>query len=396
MKLAYVHGSAPLFGGDDSLVKEIVTGVFLEMEAEIAEIDLGRIHPPFFDGEATRAVDGAIEKMRASDGVVLASRTSFLSPCAILMNFLEYFGLPEYAGVLDGKHAMLLLFSRDGGEKSALAALSDTVSHLGAYAVTKIGLQARHLRDAAAADIVGKACEDFYRAVKLKRKYIIPRDFGGPAGAEPAKGAPKPKPSGARAAESGALTSEQEKNIDELAKLFAKKIGVDETEKAAPPPPKPRQKAAPPPPAKNREDILDDFPFNDEDEAAALLGSLDFEAALKKAAAAAAPQEKTAQQITRNLPDRFLPLLSAGLHAVIQMNIFGNEEFSGYLDIRSTDCAYHDGAAPAPDIVIMADSAMWLDVLNGKFTAQKAFMVGGLKVRGDFVLLSKFDNLFKL
>jgi hypothetical protein len=35
-------------------------------------------------------------------------------------------------------------------------------------------------------------------------------------------------------------------------------------------------------------------------------------------------------------------------------------------------------------------------VLTRKYTAQKAIMIGGLKVRGNFVLLTKFDMLFKL
>ncbi|MCL2217297.1 MAG: SCP2 sterol-binding domain-containing protein, partial [Defluviitaleaceae bacterium] len=108
------------------------------------------------------------------------------------------------------------------------------------------------------------------------------------------------------------------------------------------------------------------------------------------------PRLKTARQITQNLPHYFQPQLSSGLQAVIQISITGEEAFEGFLYIHSTECSYSEGAAPAPDIIIMADTAVWMDVLKNKHTAQKAFMIGGLKVRGDFVLLTKFDTLFKL
>ena len=442
MKLVYVHGSMPYFENEDSFVRDKIKGVFLELEADFDEVDLGRIHPPFFDGETTRAVDSIIDKIRAGDGIIFAARTNLYAPSAVLMNFLEYLGLPEYSGVLAGKHIMLVLFSKDGGEKTALNLLDGIVSHLGGFIASQIGLQSAHLTDSneQANEFIGRICEDFYRVVRQKRNFIIPQDFSRQTGELYFVENPLANTTAQKQPIKENFTHEEERDIEELSRLFSKKFGESDDApsfagqiQASPPkqnevpiihstetarirvtsPPTHTNQAsklsstmrgdvqgsiqAETPPIHAHEVVQIRPPVQAETPPIRINEPVQASPPLKiEPPAAPTPRIKTAKQITQSLPHYFQPQLSAGLRAVIQISIFGEEEFTGFLYIHSTECTYTEGPAPAPDIVIMADSNMWLDVLNGKFTAQKAFMVGGLKVRGDFVLLSKFDNLFKL
>ena len=108
------------------------------------------------------------------------------------------------------------------------------------------------------------------------------------------------------------------------------------------------------------------------------------------------PRVPTLRQQTQSLTNHFQPQMAAGLEEVIQISISGEEEFEGYITISAGDCTYTDGQTQNPDISILTDSQTWKSVIKGKVTAQKAFMVGQLKVRGNFVLLAKFEQLFKI
>ncbi|MCL2049858.1 MAG: SCP2 sterol-binding domain-containing protein [Defluviitaleaceae bacterium] len=361
MKITYFLGNITQYDHGLSEVVRRVKNVFTELEAETDSVDLGALHPPYYDGDTTSAIDGIMEKVKLSNGIVLACTAQLFAPTALMQCFLEYLQHPDYADILKNKHCMVVVLSQEGGEKSALDYLNKAVQYFGGYAVSQIGLQVKHLAQPETDEFIDKAAEDFYRAVKLNRQYVIPTDtITKEVVVEKTVVVEKPIIQ-AEPARLEPFSDTQEKEIEEISLLFTEKMKGAPIAEESPAPvaepaifkPKPAALPSPTPQA---------------------LGQ--------------------AKRLTQELPNRFQSQLSAGLQALVQINISGNEQFDCYLNIHSTECTYYDGQAPAPDITIMADSAIWTDVLSGKSTAQKAFMIGGIKVRGDFVLLTKFDTLF--
>ncbi len=101
------------------------------------------------------------------------------------------------------------------------------------------------------------------------------------------------------------------------------------------------------------------------------------------------------KQQTQALEKKFLPQNANGLVTEIQIKITGEENFDATIHINGTECRFHEGGSSSADVTIIGTTDVWKDVLSGFVTTQKAFMTGQLKVRGNFVLLPRFDTLFK-
>ncbi|MDR1538684.1 MAG: SCP2 sterol-binding domain-containing protein [Clostridiales bacterium] len=377
MKITVLLGAVPNHSlGLETIVK-IAEGVLAELGLEVSIIDLSSRKIPFFDGKPKESVDAIIGSVRESAGVVFATTVQLLGPCAVLQSLLEYLELPDYQSAFESKNCLLLAVSRSGGERTCLDYLSKAVTSIGAFDSIRIGLPESELselmRHEEKKDIFEKQVEDFFRLVRQNRKFFIlaePVRYASIESRLPKintkerevlrsieKKRKQPLDEIAKKLNLDDFDEKQAKDISEISQFFAKKYAEPKT----------------------------DAPAIEADAASEGEEALDVK-----------PRTATCRQMTQGLVRHFQSQLAHGLNAVLQLQISGSEPFSGYYTIQNIECSYDDGTALNPDITILSDSNVWRDVLSGKYTAQKAFMIGRLKVRGNFVLLTKFDHLFSV
>ena len=380
LKITAIYGAMPGFDHGLARINNVIYETFKELGETVGEHVLSAAGLHFYDGIPTAAAENIIQEIIASDGIILSFATNLFAPCAVMQVFFEHLSNEKFLNCLDNKNIFLITSSAGYGESLSLSYVSKIVSTLGGYPAVSLGLNHQLVSgmDEELQASIEKYAEDYYRIIRQNRKFIIPRDIiGAPVTANSAAPAPAQKLSQeemsvllgeepepkitaselAKTVDMDSFTQKQEEDIDEITQYFATKYKEDvQQSKGVPVIREPLIQAAPSP----------------------------------------APRLKTCRQMTQNLPHYYQPQLAGGINATVQFSITGDDTFDGYLTIANTECDYSDGLAQAPDITIMCDSSVLLDVLKGKFSAQKAFMTGNLKVRGNFVLLTKFDQLFKL
>ena len=376
MKITLLYSlSADRSLGLDRIIR-IAVNVLSELGLTVKEIDLNASKLPCFEEKNNDQAGDIIKDIRDSAGVVFASAVTLPFTPAPLAVFLEYLTLPEYADVMRDKNCFLVLASENGGERSALESLSRALQRLGAYDCVKTGLQRIDIKNIDAGEgyrgIFEKIVEDYYRIIRQDRKFFMPLDYPRLPASEELPAA-QTEPAGA--SESGGNEKKRKISLNDL----TKKLNLDNLDENQ---------------ADDINEISDYFSKVISEHHQADSTSPVFVQSLDRDLSRVSESPSSCKQLTQSLTHHFQPQLSHNLSAVIQLQVTGAEAFNGFLTIRNTECAYADGASPNPDITIITDAAVWRDVCLGKYSAQKAFMIGRLKVRGNFVLLTKFDHLF--
>ena len=432
MKLLAIYAAVPGFDPGVGSALRIVTDCLTELGEPVNRISLSDIHMPYYDGRAAHSMQPLLDALRDADGVLFAVAAGGDAPCALAKAFFEHM---DGAGrpLLKNKSCLLLTVGNDGGEYAALDYLSRLVHRHGGFDAVRI---CAFPGDAAAQEAnvlaIERQAEDYFRILRQNRHYAAPRLIPPIADTQKPKSKAKPKAEPVPTPEPEPRPRDKDGSLaDDLSDEAYAALFGDEAPDAKParpttqapapavipPAPSGIEKPQAQAPAQPRNAITELYekhkqtaaggsdedvseitqffaqkylktgetlqPVSMEPVAAALQGGVP------------APKAKSIKQMTQSLPHSFDVLAAAGVQAVFQISIYGAESFEGYISIQGGDCEYADGQAEHHDISIQADTRAWADVLKGKHTAQRAFMMGHLKVRGNFVLLTKFDQIFK-
>ncbi len=86
--------------------------------------------------------------------------------------------------------------------------------------------------------------------------------------------------------------------------------------------------------------------------------------------------------------------MAQGVDAVIGFDLSGEEAGEHTLTIRDNQCHYHVGLEANMTLLIEADSALWLAIVNGDIDGTQAYLAGEYKASGDLELLARFESFF--
>jgi putative sterol carrier protein len=108
------------------------------------------------------------------------------------------------------------------------------------------------------------------------------------------------------------------------------------------------------------------------------------------------PEELTIAKLMDLMPKAFVPEKAAGVDAVIQYHLSGDQGGDWVVRISNGTCTVEPGNVEKASLVLTADSADYLKIISGELNAMSAFAEGKVKLKGDLALAMKLMNYFKL
>jgi putative sterol carrier protein len=92
------------------------------------------------------------------------------------------------------------------------------------------------------------------------------------------------------------------------------------------------------------------------------------------------------------LPSRFNPDKAQGVDATVQVNITGPNGGAWTVTIKDQKLKATEGTHPSPTISISIAETDYMNVINGKMSAEKAFFTGRLQFKGNIALALKLKE----
>ena len=380
LKIVAVNGSPHAGIGNTSLMLEMVRPALAEEGFELEVIDLAGQHIEYCTGCAFCMEKGGcwidddhrkiLEKLLAADGIILASPVYFLHVTGRMKTFIDRSLALGHKPRPTWKPGLALSVSAGMGETDTADYLANALRVFGAFSVGTLTAMATQPGGFLGKEaVVARAVDlsrDLARAIKEKRRYpATDRDlrfyqFMG-----------------------SLIESNRETTMKHDYRHWQEHGFYGGFEKYI---------------QQNRTEV----PFHDSMRQAWIKGMIEEQKSRKKAQpatdkegqGAAVREAGKCRELLRAMPLGFNPDAAAGMTAVAQFEISGNEQFTSHLKIADGACTYHEGPADKPSLVIKSPAHVWLKISRGELDGQKAFMEGQYRVEGDLGLLLQLRTLF--
>ena len=92
------------------------------------------------------------------------------------------------------------------------------------------------------------------------------------------------------------------------------------------------------------------------------------------------------------LPAQFKPDKAAGIDVVAQINITGPEGGNWTVAIKDLKLQVTEGTYPSPTVTLKMNENDFLDMVNGRLSAEKAFFTGRVQFKGNIGVALKLRD----
>jgi putative sterol carrier protein len=104
-------------------------------------------------------------------------------------------------------------------------------------------------------------------------------------------------------------------------------------------------------------------------------------------------EAKTPKEFFDNvLPTRFKPENSSGIDVIAQINITGENGGNWVVTVKNQKMQIAQGINPAPTLTLEVEDDDFMDLMNKKISAEKAFFTGKVKFKGSLSLALKLRD----
>ena len=92
------------------------------------------------------------------------------------------------------------------------------------------------------------------------------------------------------------------------------------------------------------------------------------------------------------LPQRFKPEKAVGIDVVTQINVTGIEGGNWAVTIKDQKLQVREGTDQSATLILKMNENDFLDLVNGKLSAEKAFFTGKVQFKGNIAVALKLRD----